>query len=73
MSFTDEIEKLAIETSHPRWLVEKWIADFGFEETAKLAAANNETPRPAFRSTAKTTDAVKKRSKKPIFKTKKNI
>ncbi len=59
LEFSGEIEKLAVETSHPQWLVEKWIADFGFEETATLAAANNETPKPGFRLTAKTTDAVK--------------
>ncbi len=59
LEFADEIEKLAVETSHPRWLIEKWISDLGFEETAKLAAANNETPKPSFRFTAKTTGAVK--------------
>ena len=60
LKFSDEIEKLAVETSHPRWLIEKWSRDFGFDETARLAAANNETPRLAFRPTAKTTDAIKK-------------
>ncbi len=58
--FADEIEKLSVETSHPRWLIEKWISDFGFEETAKLAEANNQSPQLSFRFTAKTTDAVKK-------------
>lgn len=57
--YKDEIEKLSIETSHPRWLIEKWSADFGFEETIQLAAANNETPGTTFRFTAKTTDAIK--------------
>jgi 16S rRNA (cytosine967-C5)-methyltransferase len=56
--YADEIEKLAVETSHPRWLIGKWIGDFGFEETAELAAANNETPKLSFRRTAKTTDAI---------------
>lgn len=51
--FVDEIEKLSIETSHPRWLIEYWIAQFGFEETEKLAAANNETPKLVFRLTKK--------------------
>jgi 16S rRNA (cytosine967-C5)-methyltransferase len=57
--FKDEIEKLAIETSHPRWLIEKWIAQFGIAETAALAAVNNQTPEASFRWTAKTTDAIK--------------
>ena len=60
LSFTDEIEKLSIETSHPRWLIEKWITQFGIDETAKLAIANNQTPKSSYRWTAKTTDAVKK-------------
>lgn len=60
LNFADEIEKLSIETSHPRWLIEKWITQFGFEETAKLANANNQTPKSSYRWTAKTTDAVKK-------------
>lgn len=60
IDFADEIEKLAIETSHPRWLIEKWISEFGFEETVKLAEFNNQTPKMSFRWTAKTTDAIKK-------------
>src|SRR5713226_2373399 len=34
-------EKLAIETSHPLWLIERWTSAFGLEETAALARANN--------------------------------
>ena len=49
----DPIERLTIETSHPRWLIERWVAQFGLEETAALARANN-TPAPlAFRFTAR--------------------
>ncbi|MBS1797747.1 MAG: 16S rRNA (cytosine(967)-C(5))-methyltransferase RsmB [Acidobacteria bacterium] len=57
--FADELDRLSVETSHPRWLLEKWIGQFGFEETAKLAAADNETPGPGFRWTARTTAAVR--------------
>lgn len=32
---------LAIEFSHPQWLVERYVARFGREETAALLAANN--------------------------------
>ncbi|CAN5284821.1 16S rRNA (cytosine(967)-C(5))-methyltransferase RsmB [soil metagenome] len=60
LAFTDEIEKLSVESSHPRWLIEKWSGQFGFEETAKLAEINNETPPINFRWTAKTTEAIKK-------------
>src|SRR5437899_3725641 len=41
-SVSDEIEKLAGETSHPRWLVERWASQFGFDEAAAIARANNE-------------------------------
>jgi 16S rRNA (cytosine967-C5)-methyltransferase len=60
LEFADEIERISIETSHPRWLLEKWISQFGFESAEKIALANNETPKTTFRFTAKTTDAVKK-------------
>lgn len=49
--YADEIERIAVETSHPRWLLNKWIAQFGAEETQKLAAANNRIPQSAFRLT----------------------
>jgi len=49
----DEIEKLAIETSHPRWLLERWISQFGIEEAAGIARANNQPAALALRLTAK--------------------
>ncbi|MBC7323808.1 MAG: 16S rRNA (cytosine(967)-C(5))-methyltransferase RsmB, partial [Moorella sp. (in: Bacteria)] len=33
---------LALRYYHPRWLVEKWLAQFGYEETAALCRADNE-------------------------------
>ena len=53
LQFSDETEKLSVETSHPRWLIEKWIINFGFEKTADLAKANNEIPPICFRPTNK--------------------
>jgi len=35
-------EALAIEYSHPDWLVQKWLADFGQENTIALLRFNNE-------------------------------
>ena len=49
---TDEVEKLSVLTSHPRWLIERWIAEFGFDEAAKLTAANNKISRTSFRLNA---------------------
>ena len=45
-------ERLAIATSHPLWLLERWAAAFGEEEAAALARANNEAPPTAFRVVA---------------------
>lgn len=48
-SLPDSRERLSIETSHPAWLLERWIARFGEDETKALALANNAAPRVAFR------------------------
>jgi len=53
LEFVDGTEKIAVETSHPRWLFEKWIREFGFEAAKKLAVVNNKPPNLVFRLTAK--------------------
>ena len=45
----DPIEKISIQSSHPRWLIERWVESFGLEEASALSRANNETPHVAFR------------------------
>ncbi|HKO44687.1 MAG TPA: 16S rRNA (cytosine(967)-C(5))-methyltransferase RsmB [Pyrinomonadaceae bacterium] len=42
-------ERLAVETSHPNWLIERWTRAFGFEETQNFARANNQSAPVAFR------------------------
>jgi len=44
-----DAERIAIATSHPLWLIERWSARFGAGEAASLAEANNRTPPVAFR------------------------
>ncbi len=51
----DRLEKLSVETSHPRWLLEKWREEFGIDETEKLAAANNRMPQISLRVNRKNT------------------
>lgn len=51
--FSDDIEKLSILTSHPRWLVEKWIAQFGLLKASELLNSNNKIPEISFRPTLK--------------------
>ncbi len=53
-SVSDPIEKLAIETSHPLWLIERWATAWGVEEAGALARANNEPAPIAFRMTTRT-------------------
>ncbi len=45
----DLLEKLAIKTSHPAWLIDRWVNSFGEAEAAAFARANNTMPPIAFR------------------------
>jgi 16S rRNA (cytosine967-C5)-methyltransferase len=38
------VDHLAVLYSHPRWIVERWIARLGIEEATRLLAADNEEP-----------------------------
>lgn len=40
----DPIDALALVESHPRWLVARWVARWGEEETRRLLQANNTEP-----------------------------
>jgi 16S rRNA (cytosine967-C5)-methyltransferase len=53
LKFKGEIERISVETSHPRWLIEKWINDLGIEEAESLAVANNDAGKLEFRATSK--------------------
>lgn len=43
------LERLAVSTSHPAWLLARWVSAFGADEAAALARANNQPPPVAFR------------------------
>ena len=45
----DPLEKLAVQASHPAWLIGRWIESFGSEEAEAFARANNLVPPTAFR------------------------
>lgn len=36
----DQIERLSVETSHPKWLVQRWNDQYGFETTEKMCHSN---------------------------------
>jgi 16S rRNA (cytosine967-C5)-methyltransferase len=45
----DPIERVAIETSHPPWLIKRWTKAFDFSETEAFARANSEPAPTALR------------------------
>ena len=45
----DPLEKLAVQTSHPVWLLKRWVESFGLNEAEALARANNLVPPTAVR------------------------
>lgn len=49
LEIEDPIERLSIETSHPKWLVEMFVEDYGFEKTAEMLKENNRTPQQTVR------------------------
>lgn len=40
----DLAERLSIEYSHPRWMIERWMKNFGLARTKRFLAFNNERP-----------------------------
>ena len=57
-SFAGEVDRISVETSHPVWLIEKWITEFGNEQAVAIAHANNEIPETAFRVLGQPTEDV---------------
>lgn len=43
-SIKDKAERLAIETSHPVWLVKRWVNQYGQEQTRRLCESNLVAP-----------------------------
>lgn len=41
---TSKLERISIETSHPLWLVNMFVKQYGLEETKKICIANNQVP-----------------------------
>ncbi|WP_301108926.1 16S rRNA (cytosine(967)-C(5))-methyltransferase RsmB [Sporosarcina sp.] len=40
----DPITRISIETSHPEWLIKRWIEQYGVEEATAIAVINNLPP-----------------------------
>jgi len=55
-SESDVVEHLSIRESHPKWLVERWMRQFGRERAEAMLVANNQSPPVVVRAnTAKVT------------------
>jgi len=50
---SDPIEKIAVQTSQPAWLIERWARWMGLDQAESFAHANNLVPPTAFRVVAK--------------------
>jgi 16S rRNA (cytosine967-C5)-methyltransferase len=46
---SDPLERIAIQTSHPVWLIDRWVQAFGLDQAESFANANNMVPPTAFR------------------------
>jgi 16S rRNA (cytosine967-C5)-methyltransferase len=54
-AIVDDIERLAVETSHPLWLVKRWVDQYGIEETRNMCETNLLAPKQTARvNTART-------------------
>ena len=51
VTVTKTIEEASIQSSHPKWLLERWIRQFGYEQAISIADANNRPSRIAYRLT----------------------
>lgn len=40
----DDLERISIETSHPLWLVKRWVRQFGVEKAREICEENLRTP-----------------------------
>lgn len=60
LEFSDEIDRISVETSHPRWLIEKWVKDFGPQDAGAIAETNNDVPDIAYRMLGQANEQVKK-------------
>lgn len=64
----DVIQKLALETSHPEWLVRMWKAQYGFNICEKICRSNMNTPQMCARVNLMKISREKLLEKEPLFK-----
>lgn len=52
----DKVKRLAIQTSHPEWLVRRWVDSYGYEQTEKICHIHLEPPKQTLRVNRLKTD-----------------
>ena len=48
-ALSDPVARLAVETSHPSWLIDRWVGRWGLQAASDFARANLEAPNATFR------------------------
>jgi len=48
-----DLEDVSIDLSHPKWLLERWMRQFGYERAMAIASANNRASKIAYRLTGR--------------------
>lgn len=43
------VQRIALQESHPEWMVKRWVARYGEEETLAMCRTNNEAPKVSLR------------------------
>lgn len=69
---SDPIERIAVETSHPLWLVKRWVDVYGMDETEKMCKENVLTPKVSIRMNlwkASPEEIIEKLEKEGVFVT----
>lgn len=51
LEFADQIERISIENSHPRWIIERWVEQFDLSRAEAIATTNNSQANLTFRFT----------------------
>ncbi|GAA0358823.1 16S rRNA (cytosine(967)-C(5))-methyltransferase RsmB [Bacillus horti] len=46
----DDVTRLGMETSHPDWMIKRWVKQFGWEKTKQLCEDNNRPPQVTIRT-----------------------
>ncbi len=61
-SISDPVEALAVQESHPEWLVRRWVARYGLEDTRRLCQYNNRRPHVTLRVNRRKTTVAELRA-----------